>query len=190
MYVKVQDNKSLLVTVPTTIYRGETGADTLTFLIPQNYEGTNLADCSVMLRYIRADKVGHSEELKLTPEMYNGYLQYAIAIDTDVTGEPGDVVLWLSCISYQDAVIFKTGELTIKVLPSPEIEKYLPPDDLDQLDRLEAEVKNLKDTKADNLIYDESDGSIQLAADGNPIGDEVMVGDGAYNIIDGGGAAK
>lgn len=190
MYVKVQDNKTLLVTVPTTIFRGETGADTLTFLIPQTYEGLKVADCSVMLRYIRADQVGHSEELKLIPEMYNGYLQYAIAIDTDVTSEAGDVRLWLSCISYEDAVIFKTGELTINVLPSPEIEKYLPMEDLDQLDRLEVAVKTLEDTKADNLLYDSSAGSIQLSAAGKPIGDEVIAGDGAYSIIDGGGAAQ
>ena len=190
MYVKVENDKSLIVTVFSTIYRGETGTDTIVFLVPSEYEETEIARCSVMLRYITPNQIGRSEQLKLLPEMYNGYLQYEIDIDTDMTAEAGDVTLWLSCISYQDAVIFKTGELSVEVKPSPEIEKYLPPEDLDQLDRLEVEVSNLKNTKADNLIFDAEDGSLQLSASGNPIGDEVTVDGGSYNIIDVGGAAK
>lgn len=192
MYIKMQDNKSLIVTVPSTIYRGETGSDVMTFLIPNQYENVEIANSSVLIRYIDADEVGHSEQLKLLPEMYNGYLQYTLPIDTDVTSNAGILTLWLSCISYDDIAVFKTGELEVEIKPSKSIEEYLPVEDLDQIDRLAIEVSNLKNTKADNLVYDADDGSLQLSASGVPIGDEVTVvgGGGDYNIIDGGGAAE
>lgn len=192
VYIKMQDNKELLITVPSTIYRGETGADVIVFLVPATYEKVQVSNCSVMLRFIGADKAGHSEQLKLVPEMYNGYLQYSVPVDTDITSEAGEVTLWLSCISYQDVVVFKTGEIAITVNQSQDIEQYLPQEDLDQLDKLALEVSNLKSTKADNLIYDADDGSLQLSASGVPIGDEVTVpgNGGGYNIIDGGGAAE
>lgn len=191
MYIKMNGDKSLIVTIPTTIYRGEVGADAMVFLIPNTYEDVEVANCSVLIRYIGPDEIGHSEQLKMLPEMYNGYLQYSLTIDTDMTATAGSMTLWLSCISYQDVVVFKTGELEVEIKPSKEIESYMPPEDLDQLDRLSFEVSDLKRTKADNLIYDAEDGSLQLSASGIPIGDEVSVSDGGgYNIIDGGGAAK
>lgn len=192
MYIKMQDNKSLIVTVPSTIYRGETGADTMTFLIPDKYKNFSISDSSVLIRYVGPDGAGHSEQLKLLPEMYNGYLQYALSVDTDVTSDDGVLTLWLSCISYDDIVVFKTGELEIEIKPSKDIGEYLTSEDLDQIDQLAIEVSNLKSSKADNLIYDADDGSLQLSASGVPIGDEVAVtgGGGGYNIIDGGGAAE
>ena len=190
MYVKMQTDKSLVVTVPTTIYRGEANADTLIFLLPVQYDYISVADCTVMLRYIDPKDVGHSEQLSLQPEMYNQYLQYAIRIDTKLTDIAGSVRLWLSCVSSNDNAVFKTGELTITIRESVAIEEHLPPEDLDQIDKLVLAVENLERTKADNLVYDAEDGSLQLSAEGVLIGDEVILdGTGDFEIIDGGGAA-
>ena len=189
MYIKVQSDKTLLVTVPTTIYRGENKTDTMVFLVPMQYEDMEIASCSMILRYIAPSGVGHSEMLKLLPELYNGYLQYRLSVETDITADDGILVLWLSCISEQDYAVFKTGELNITIQPSKNIDEFLPPDDLDQLDRLSFAVSNLEKSKADNIYYDSSDKSLQLMSNGSAVGDEVQIGSSQeFNIIDGGGA--
>lgn len=191
MYIKVQDNKSLVVTVPTSILRGENKVDTLVFLVPSEYEGIKIADCAVMLRYIRPDNVGTSEQLKMLPEMYNGYLQYSIRADSQFTAVEGKLRLWLSAISLTDALVLKTSELVVAIKPSPNIKEFLPQEDLDQIDQLAMSVARLEATKADGLTYDPSDGTLQLTADGALVGDEVDITDDInVQIIDGGGASK
>ena len=91
MYIKMNDDKSLIITVKTTIYRGEGNADMITFLIPKNYNGINIADCSVLMRYVEPDGNGKSEALRLVPEMYKNYYQFSTVVDTGITKEVGDI---------------------------------------------------------------------------------------------------
>lgn len=189
MYVKMKDDKSLLITVPTTIFRGENKADTLVFLVPKQYGNVNITDCSVLLRYIKPDNTGASEQLKMLPEMYNEYLQYSIRADSSFTSADGKLRLWLSAISMSDALVLKSGELEITIQPSQDISAYLPPEDLDQIDQLALSVAQLEASKADGLEYDSEDGTLQLTANGELIGEEVDIGtDESFQIIDGGGA--
>ena len=75
----MNEDKSLMITVPTTIYRGEKNSDLITFLIPGEYEGNNIADYKMTMRYILPSCLGRSEELVFQPEMYKSYLQYILA---------------------------------------------------------------------------------------------------------------
>lgn len=43
------------------------------------------------------------------------------------------------------------------------------------INKLSATIDDLNETKADNIIHNEDDGTIQLSANGNPIGDKVAM---------------
>lgn len=175
MYIKMNDDKSLVITIPTTIYRGEKNADLITFLVPSEYEGKNLADCAFFMRYIDSDNDARSEALSYKPEMYKNYLQFSTVVNTRLTAEDGEVTLWLTAMDHNDDVILKTGEVLVTVQPSKDIADYMSQDDMDQLDWLEAQVQELMKQKADNIVFHEEDSTIQLVANGVEIGDRITV---------------
>lgn len=175
MYIKMNGDKSLIITIPTTIYRGERNADLITFLVPAEYEGKNIADCAMLMRYINPDNVGKSEALSYKPEMYKGYLQYSTVANTKITSLEGDITVWLTALDTNDDVILKTGEAVITVYPSKDIADYLSSEDMDQLDRLEAQVQALQKQKADNIVFHAEDSTIQLVSEGNEIGDRITI---------------
>lgn len=175
MYIKMNSDKSLVITIPTTIFRGETRADLITFLVPAEYEGINLADCAMLMRYILPDGAGKSEPLSYLPEMYKSYLQFSTIVNTRLTAQDGEVIVWLTAIDGDDGVVLKTGEAIIDIQPSKDIADYFPEEDLDQLDQLAARISELEDTKADNIIFDDVNSTIQLTANGKPIGDKIVI---------------
>ena len=177
MYIKMNNDKSLIITVPTTIFRGERNADLITFLIPNEYEGKNIADCAMIMRYVLPSGVGRSESLVYQPEMYKSYLQYSTTVNTRFTEERGDINIWLTAFDYDDNVVLKTGEVNVTVLQSKDINTYLPPDQISQIDELAAKVAELDLNKADNITYDRADKILQLTSNGNLIGDEVDMSD-------------
>ena len=175
MYIKMNDDKSLVITIPTTIYRGERNADLITFLVPAEYEGKNMADCAFLMRYINPDNIGKSEALAYKPEKYKNYLQFSTVVNTRLTTKEGDVTVWLTAMDNDDAVILKTGEVLVTVEPSKDIADYMGNEDMDQLDRLEAQMEELMKQKADNIIFHEEDSTIQLVANGVEIGDRIVI---------------
>lgn len=175
MYIKMNDDKSLVITIPTTIYRGERNADLITFLVPSEYEGKNMADCAFLMRYINPNNVGKSEALAYKPEKYKNYLQFSTVVNTRLTDCEGDITLWLTAMDNDDAVILKTGEAIVTVESSKDIADYMSTEDMDQLDRLEAQVEELMKQKADNIVFHEDDNTIQLTANGVEIGDRIAV---------------
>ena len=172
--IKMNEDKSLITTVQATIYQNEKNADTLVFLLPKYYEEENLANCAILLRYILPDGIGKSEELEMSPIPYNKeYYRYNLKVNTRLTAIPGIIELWICAIDMHDDVILKTGTTTVEVTATKEIMDYLAPEDLNQIDKLTAKVKNLEDTKADNLAVNEEGNTIQLTANGTPIGQSV-----------------
>ncbi len=175
MYViKMNSDKSLENTINATIYQYEKNADTLVFLVPKFYEENNLADCSMMLRYILPDGTGKSEELFMEPEPYKNYYRYHLDVNTKITSQPGKIELWLSAINFNDILVLKSGTAYIEVTPRKNIVDCFCDEDLEQLERLEAKVKELEDSKADDIILN-TDSTIQLTANGQPIGQKISI---------------
>ena len=175
MYIKMNADKSLVITIPTTIFRGETKAGLITFLVPAEQEGVKLADCAMLMRYILPDGTGKSEPLSYLPEMYKSYLQFSTVVNTRLTSQEGEITVWLTAIDGDDGVVMKTGETIVEIQPSRDITEYFPEEDLDQLDRLAARVSELEDSKADNILFDKENSTIQLTANGRPIGDVIAI---------------
>lgn len=175
MYIKMNDDKSLIITIPTTIYRGERNADLITFLVPAEYEGKNMADCAMLMRYINPEEVGKSEPLSYKPEPYKGYLQYSTVVNPKFTSLDGDITVWLTALDHNDGVILKTGETAFTIQPSKDVADYMSDEDMDQLDRLEAQVQALQKQKADNIVFHAEDSTIQLVSEGVEIGDRIAI---------------
>lgn len=174
--IKMKDDKSLEATVQAKIYQYEKNADTLVFLLPRYYDDINLSDCTILLRYLLPNGIGKSEELEMSPLPHNkDYYRYNLKVNTRLTAMPGIIELWVCAIDIHDDVVLKTGEITIEVTPTKEITDYLEPKDLNQLDKLSAAVKELKETKADDLIVNDDGDVIQLSANGAPIGQSVTL---------------
>lgn len=112
--------------------------------------------------------------MKMSPIPYNKeYYRYNLKVNTRFTAAPGIIELWICAIDMHDDVVLKTGTTTVEVTATKEIMDYLAPEDLNQIDKLTAKVKNLEDTKADNLAVNEEGNTIQLTANGTPIGQSV-----------------
>lgn len=143
MYIKMNNDKSLVVTVPTTIYQGERNADLITFLIPGYYNGDNLADYAIVMNYVLPSGVRYPEDLVCHPEMYKSYLQYGTKIDTRFTEEAGVVRIWLAALDDNDDVILKTDEVIIAIQESDDVTGYPTPDEVEKLNKLEEKLNKL-----------------------------------------------
>lgn len=180
LIIKMTNDKELVVTIKTTIYRGESRADLITFLIPMEYENQNMANCAMVMRYVLPDGSGKSESLSYLPEPYKNYLQFSTVVNTRLTAQEGEVTIWLTAFDNNDSVVLKTGEAIIDIEPSKDITDYMRDEDLDQLDALSAKVVKLESgvaelsaESADNLVYDATAKTLQLSNDGELIGDPV-----------------
>lgn len=184
--IKMNADKTLQTTIHANIYQGEKNADTLVFLIPKLYGNQNVSECDLLMRYILPSGYGRSEALELALEPYNSdYYRYNLKLTTKLTELAGDIEIWLSAISLNDNVVFKTDSVEVTILPSKDITDYLNPESRDQLDMLNAKVSKLESEKADNIFYDEKEKYIQLSSTGKPIGDKLdMTKVGEDEVID------
>lgn len=174
--IKMDDGKELITTVRGTIYQNEKRADTLVFLIPRTYEERDMADCSLLMRYVLPSGSGRSEEIEMDPEPYNTeYYRYRLKLTTRFTSEFGTVKLWLTAVGLDNQVVLETGEAMVPVLQRKDISEYLSDKDKSQLEQLDEKVAKLQKEKADNVTYDKETRKLRLTADGVHIGDEVTV---------------
>lgn len=172
----MNNDKSLVTTIHATIYQGEHNADTLIFLLPLAYEGRRLSDSNVLLRYILPNGVGKSENLEMDLEPYNeDYYIYRLGVASRFTSQEGEVELWLTAIDMYDNVILKTSSINVEISPSKDVTDFMSNEDLNQLDLLAAKVEELENTKADNILFNPDNSTIQLMSNGVPIGDAVFV---------------
>ena len=176
--IKMETDHSLTTTVHSTIYQGDKNADTLVFVVPRTVDEVNMADCTLLLRYILPNGAGHSEELAMYPIPHNrDYLQFRLGVASRFTEQPGNIELWLTAVDFNDDVVFRTGTAQVEIAQHIRIENYMPPESLDQLDKLSAKVTALEKGRVNNLKYDEENDTLQLVADGIPVGDCIDVSD-------------
>lgn len=185
MYViKMENDKSLVTTIKSTIYRGELNANRILFLLPNEWEEHLLADYGVRLDYITPDGIGNSEMLAFEHDSYKGYLQFYVPVDCPMTDQAGSVELWLSILDMDGTLVIKTGSNYLLVEERKVITDYYPAEKRELLATLATDVEALKKTKADNLIYDEDDSYLQLSAEGDPIGDKVYLSSDGPTPVD------
>lgn len=184
--LKMEDGKELITTVRGTIYQHERNADTLVFLLPRKYEETDMADCTVYMRYVLPSGSGYSETIEMDPVPYSEeYYRYRLKAASRFTKEFGMITLWLTALKHDSEVLLETGEAVVPVLERKNIDEFLSDDDKSKIDLLDEKIAQLQRNKADGLSYDKETRKLQLTADGIVIGEDVTVPSDDYSSYSG-----
>lgn len=174
MYIKLDEDKDLVVTKAETLYRGENLATTMTFLIPLKFGDLITADSTLFMSYIRADGVPDISMLVQKGEMYNkNYHQFSVPVDCKLTFAAGKAVIWLQahCDINGKTAVAKSGECALWVVDTQDANGLCADDMYTAIYQLREELRG----KADSLAYDEETRHLRLTADGAEIGEAVTV---------------
>lgn len=179
--------------------------DSLVFVVDPIYRNTyDMTSATVMLEYVRPiSRKYETEILELCDERYNGFLQYRLPFDTNLTAEHGSLELQLTFV-YADLDVNgkdvqrvrKTSPTTIEIIPISAWSDIIPDEALSGLDQrlimMNAQIRALDemnqviaDTKADNIKYNTDTNELQLTSNGNVIGDKVTLKTGNASLEDG-----
>lgn len=200
----VCDDNTLYGSQKKRIMQREKLFNKLWFLVPPHYNGYDMSQCTVTMRYLLpVSKSLKTETLVLSEEKYEEYLKYILPVDTCLTKEWGDIKLNLTFTmldTYEDIDengnivqrivqrVRKTENYVLTIIRLPDWDSVIPDSALSALDqrilKQDAQIKaleNLAETldikKADNLVYDEKAETLQLSAGGVGIGNKVSVRD-------------
>lgn len=192
----VCDDNSLYGSHKRKIMQREKLFNKLWFLVPHCYNGYDMSECTVVLRYLLPiSKEFKMETLKLSDEKYEDYLKYVLPVDTCLTKECGDIELNLTFIMLDvdnngNAVqrVRKTDNHILTVTPLTNWDSVVPDSALAELDqrilkqdaqfRAIASLAEMLDSKqVDNLVYNSTDETLQLSSRGVGVGNKVSVRD-------------
>ena len=191
----VENDNTLYGSCKRRIMQREKLVNTLWFLVPQYYNGYDMSQCTVTMRYLLPiSKKFKTEILKLSDERYKDeYLKYILPVDTCLTKEFGEIELNLTFtmldVDNNGNIVQrvrKTDNHLLKITPVPDWDSVVPDSALSALDeriiKLDAQMKALDernkviaDTKADNIKYNMDTNELQLTSNGNVIGDKVKI---------------
>lgn len=192
--ILVNDDGSLYGSKKCRIMQREKLFNKLCILVPPHYNGYDMSQCTVTMRYILPiSKVFKTETLVLSDERYEEYLKYTLPIDTNLTKECGDIRLNLTFIMLDvddngNVVqrVRKTDDYNLTITQIPDYDSVIPDEALAELDQRiimqSAQIKSLKNianildaNKVDNLVYNLEEDTLQLYAGDIGIGDKVSV---------------
>lgn len=207
MYViLVNDDNTLYGSHKERIMQRSKLVDNLTFVVNPIYRNMyDMAHASVMLEYVlpisrRYDTIN----LVLSNERYgDGYLQYKLPFDTNLTSEAGKLELQLT-FAYVELDengngiqrVRKTSPTTIEIVPISAWSDIIPDSALSALDqrliKTDAQIRAIDEmnqiianTKADNIKYNEDTNELQLLSGNNEIGNKVTLKTGGESLEDG-----
>ena len=168
----------------------------LWFLVPPHYNGYDMSQCTVTMRYLLPiSKKFITETLVLSEERYEEYLKYVLPVDTNLTKECGDIELNLTFIMLDvddkgNVVqrVRKTDNHKLHITQLPNWDSIVPDAALSALDQRiiaqTAQIKALSDLaealnekQVDNLVYNSKEDVLHLSAKGVRVGNKVSVKD-------------
>lgn len=192
----VCDDGSLYGSRKRKIMQREKLFNKLWILAPQNYNGYDMSQCTVTMRYLLPiSREFKTETLVLSDEKYEEYLKYVLPVDTCFSKEWGDIELNLTftMLDVDDngnivQRVRKTDNHILTITQLPDWDSIVPDSALSALDqrilKQDAQIKALTsltemiDSKqVDNLVYNSDNETLQLSSKGVPVGDKVSVRD-------------
>ena len=192
----VGDDNSLYGSHKEKIIQREKLFNKIWFLVPPHYNGFDMSQCTVTLRYLLPiSKEFRTETLILSEDKYKDYLKYVLPVDTNLSKEWGDIELNLTFTMVDidgDGNIIqhvrKTTNGVVTVTQIPDWDALIPDGALSALDQRiimqNAQIKALEDlanvldnNKVDNLVYNEYEDTLHLMAGNKVVGNKVSVKD-------------
>ncbi len=188
-YIKLEDDMRLAVTVRESIYRGDNLNQKIRYLIPPKVGDMDIMTATVYLNYIRSDGTPDVVMLERQEEKYNeSYFQYILPVNSKLSKYAGEVCTWMQICSgpISNPIIAKSGECVLQILESKNMDEYLGDRHVTALYQLQKQIEDgfeavdiaidaIVAEKADNILFDEENSTIQLTANGTPVGNPVYV---------------
>lgn len=192
----VCDDNSLYGSRKRKIMQREKLFNKLWILVPPCYNGYDMSQCIVTMRYLLPiSKEFKTETLILSAEKYEEYLKYVLPVDTCLSKEWGNIELNLTfTLLHTDddgnvvQRVRKTDSHLLYITQLPDWDSVIPDSALSALDQriimqsaqikaLEALAESLDNNQVDNLVYNQRDETLQLYANGAAVGNKVSVKD-------------
>lgn len=192
--ILVENDNSLYGSCKSKIMQKEKLVNKLCFLVAPHYNGYDMSQFTVTMRYILPiSKEFRTETLVLSGETYEEYLKYVLPIDTDLTKEHGDIELNLTftMLDRDDRGntvqrVRKTDNYLLNVTPLSNWDSVIPDSSLAALDQRiimqTAQIKALteladalSERQVDNLVYNDKEDTLHLSARGVRVGNKVSV---------------
>lgn len=190
--ILLNETNELTTSIRERIMQRSKLVDSLHFLVDPIYKGLDMSLFTAVLEYITpVSREYKTEYLVQSDELYKGKIEYKLAIDSNLTREAGKVEVQLTFIKVDLDVngkpiqkVRKTSPTTITIVPISAWSDVIADSALTALDQrliqVDAMINAANDmndylsaTKADNIILNEEDNTIQLSANGAPIGEAV-----------------
>lgn len=201
MYViLVNDDNSLYGSQKEKIMQKEKLVNNLWFLVPPHYNGYDMSQYTVTMRYTTPiSKEMKTETLVLSDERYEEHLKYILPVDTCLTKEWGEIELNLTFTKLDtddDGNIIqrvrKTDNHLLRITKLPDWDSFVPDSALSAIDqrilKQDAQIQALAEladaldgngnvAMVDNLVYNSDEDTLQLSSNGIGVGDKVSVRD-------------
>ena len=198
IYIKLDESMNLCMTKREPIYRGDHLNRTITYLIPMTVGNIDMERATVYLSYIRADGTADIALLVREDEPYNDrYYKYHLPITCTLSRYAGEICTFLQIFSGppRHPTIAKSSECFLQVVDSKNMDEYITDRNLrliyemqrymeDKVEKAEKELHERIDktdevvaAKADNIVFNEEDSTIQLVS-------TIPVLDEEGNIVD------
>lgn len=213
-YIKLDSEMNLVITSREALYRGDNLNQKIIYLLPFQVGDIDMNTATVYLSYIRADGTADIVLLRRMDEDYNeSYHQYTFPVTCTLTRYAGQVCSWLQIYSgpAKHPVIAKSGECMLQIIGSKNMDEYISDRNLsliyqmqrymedkvekaeatlnERIDKTDDDVSELAKAKADNIVFNEEDSTIQLVStveikdeEGNLTGEfeQIPLGDPIY----------
>lgn len=202
----VNNNNEIITTVKERIMQRSKLVDNLHFLVEPTYKEHDMSSFTVLCEYLSpVSREYQTEILVQSDTLYKEKLEFKLPFDTKLTKEAGSIELQLTFLKVDmdaDGQVMqrvrKAGPATITIIPVTAWSNAIVDSSLTALDQrlIMAEtminaandmVNYLDETKADNIIRNEEDNTIQLTANGKPIGNKIECsnssGYGVVNVV-------
>jgi len=185
------ESNELITSVRERIMQRSKLVDALHFLVDPTYKGIDMSDFTVTMEYVTpVSREYRTETLVKSEALYKERLEYKLPFDTDLTKEAGKIEITLTFTKVEmdpdgNAIqrVRKTSPATVTIIPCAAWCNVVPDSALSALDqrllKVDAAISALNDmstylddNKADNIIIDMEANTIQLTANGAPIGDK------------------
>ena len=193
--ILVNDDNTLSATLKQRIIQRSKLTDDFCFLAPAIYNGKNMENCIALLEYLTpVGREYKTEILVKDDELYNGYIQYFLPIDTNFTKEAGTLELQLSFImaeitpdGAEQQVVRKTAPThKVEIIPISAWSDIIPDSALTPIDqrlmKMDAQLRAIQDAgemsdrvHVDGLAFNKHTNELQLTAEGNKVGNVVVL---------------
>lgn len=193
LYIKLDESMNLVITKNEPIYRGDHMNQKITYLIPIMVGDIDMLTATVYLSFVRADGTADIALLVREEEPYNErYYQYHLPVTSTLSRFPGEICTFLQIFSGPPRcpVVAKSGECMLRVMDSKNMDEYITDRNLrmvyemqrymeDKVEKVESTLneridktdKNV-DAKADNIVFDEENSTIQLVSTVKTVNEE------------------